>query len=124
MSCISSKWFSSLFLTSFSSSKAFGIETDRDVLLFLLSIIGCGVLIPATTSSPWAFGNHSPKKTFSPVEGFRVKATPVPQFFPRFPKTIACTFTAVPIEEEIFSKDLYSFALFPFQLSNTAATAP
>ena len=80
--------------------------------------------MPATTSSPWAFGNHSPKKIFSPVEGFLVKATPVPQSFPRFPKTIACTLTAVPIEEDIFSKLLYSLALFPFQLSKTAAIAP
>ena len=45
--------------------------------------------MPATTSSPWASGNHSPKKTFSPVDGFLVKATPVPQFLPMFPKTIA-----------------------------------
>ena len=87
MSCISSKWFSSFFLTTFNSLNAFGITADKEFLL--LPKTGWGVLMPATTSSPWALGSHSPKKTFSPVEGFLVKATPVPQFFPRFPKTIA-----------------------------------
>ena len=33
---------------------------------------------------------------FSPVEGLRVKATPVPLPVPMLPKTIACTLTAVP----------------------------
>ena len=32
---------------------------------------------------------YSPKKFFSPVEGFLVKATPVEQSSPIFPKTIA-----------------------------------
>ena len=31
-----------------------------------------------------------------PVEGLRVKSTPVAQSSPRLPKTIACTLTAVP----------------------------
>ena len=30
---------------------------------------GRGVRMPATTSSPCAFGSHSPKKRFSPVLG-------------------------------------------------------
>ena len=52
--------------------------------------------MPATTSSPWALTRNSPKKRRSPVEGSRVNATPVPEVSPRFPKTIACTVTAVP----------------------------
>jgi hypothetical protein len=53
--------------------------------------------MPATTSSPWALGRNSPKKTFSPVAGLRVKATPVAQSSPRFPKTMHWTLTAVPM---------------------------
>src|SRR6266550_2878710 len=37
--------------------------------------IGSGVRMPATTSSPCAFGRYSPKKRCSPVDGLRVKAT-------------------------------------------------
>ena len=33
---------------------------------------------------------------FSPVEGSRVKHTPVAQSVPMLPNTIACTLTAVP----------------------------
>ena len=58
--------------------------------------IGCGVRMPATTSSPCAFGRYSPKKRRSPVEGSRVNATPVAESSPRLPKTMACTLTAVP----------------------------
>jgi hypothetical protein len=32
----------------------------------------------------------------SPVDGLRVKATPVAEVSPMLPKTIDCTFTAVP----------------------------
>ena len=35
-------------------------------------------------------------KLLSPVDGLRVKATPVAEVSPILPKTIACTFTAVP----------------------------
>ena len=56
----------------------------------------CGVLIPATTSSPCALIKYSPNKFAAPVDGFRVKATPVPLLFPIFPKTIAWILTAVP----------------------------
>ncbi len=55
-----------------------------------------GVRIPATTSSPCALERYSAKNFFSPVEGFRVKPTPVPEFSPMFPKTIAWTLQAVP----------------------------
>ena len=58
--------------------------------------IGSGVRMPATTSSPCAFGRYSPKNFFSPVEGLRVNATPVAQSSPMLPKTIDCTLTAVP----------------------------
>ena len=57
---------------------------------------GSGVRMPATTSSPCALGSHSPKKRRSPVEGSRVKATPVAESSPRLPKTIAWTLHAVP----------------------------
>jgi hypothetical protein len=52
---------------------------------------------PATTSSPWAFGSHSPNKRRAPFFGSRVNATPVAESSPMLPNTIACTFTAVPI---------------------------
>ncbi len=55
-----------------------------------------GVLMPATTSSPCAFIRNSPYSFFSPVEGLRVKATPVPESLPMLPNTMACTLTAVP----------------------------
>ena len=58
--------------------------------------MGRGVRMPATTSSPWAFIRYSPYSFFSPVEGLRVKATPVPQSSPMLPKTMPCTLTAVP----------------------------
>jgi hypothetical protein len=48
---------------------------------------------------------YSPVKISSPVAGSRVKATPVAEVFPMFPKTIACTFTAVPHSSGI----LFSF---------------
>ena len=58
--------------------------------------IGCGVRMPATTSSPCAFIRNSPYSFFSPVAGLRVKATPVPEVSPILPNTMDCTFTAVP----------------------------
>ncbi len=65
---------------------------------FSSSLIGFGVLIPATTSSPWALNKYSPNNVFSPVDGFLEKATPVPQSSPMLPNTIDWTFTAVPHE--------------------------
>ena len=56
--------------------------------VFVSSLSGLGVRSPATTSSPCAFVNHSPKNLFSPVAGFLVKATPVAEFSPVLPKTI------------------------------------
>ena len=44
--------------------------------------MGWGVRTPATTSSPWALIRYSPKIPFSPVAGFLVKATPVPEVSP------------------------------------------
>ncbi len=64
-------------------------------------MIGWGVRMPATTSSPWAFIRYSPKSSFSPVLGLRVKATPVALSSPMLPKTIVCTLTAVPSLSEI-----------------------
>ena len=58
--------------------------------------MGCGVRMPATTSSPCAFTRNSPKKRRSPDDGSRVKQTPVPDVSPRLPKTMAITVTAVP----------------------------
>ncbi len=60
------------------------------------------VRMPATTSSPWALVRYSPKSTFSPVFGSRVKATPVPESSPMLPKTIVTTLTAVPRSWAIF----------------------
>ena len=58
--------------------------------------IGSGVRIPATTSSPCALTRNSPKSVRSPVDGSRVKQTPVPDVSPLLPNTIWTTLTAVP----------------------------
>ena len=47
-----------------------------------------GVRIPATTSSPCAFGKYSAEILFSPVAGSLEKATPVPDVSPLLPKAI------------------------------------
>jgi len=47
--------------------------------------------VPATTSSPCAFIRISPKNSLLPLEGLRVKPTPVPLVSPRLPKTMLCT---------------------------------
>src|SRR5512139_3755455 len=95
-----------------------GIADSRDGRCFVSSVLpasftGLGVLIPATTSSPWALGSHSPKNIFSPVAGFLVKATPVAELSPVLPKTIDWTFTAVPHSSGIFSILRYDTARFP-----------
>ncbi len=51
----------------------------------LATLTAWGVRTPATTSSPWALGSHSPKKRRSPVDGSRVNATPVPESSPMLP---------------------------------------
>lgn len=43
-----------------------------------------------------AGSQHPPYSLRSPVEGLRVKHTPVPLVGPMLPNTMACTFTAVP----------------------------
>jgi len=48
-----------------------------------------GVLIPATISSPCAFNRTSPNILFSPVDGFLVNKTPVPDLSLKFPNTIS-----------------------------------
>ena len=83
----------------------------------------CGVLIPATTSSPWAFIRYSPNNLFSPVDGFLVKATPVPDVIPMLPNTIDWMFTAVPRFPGISFSFLYTMALGLFQDLNTASIA-
>ena len=60
-----------------------------------------GVRMPATTSSPWAFCRNSPYSTCSPVEGSRLKQTPVPELSPRLPNTIWQMFAAVPRSSEM-----------------------
>ena len=82
-----------VFLSS--SSYASGI-------LSLKVSMGSGVLIPATTSSPWALMRYSPYSLFSPVEASRVKSTPVAEVSPMLPYAMACTFTAVPLRPLIF----------------------
>ena len=52
--------------------------------------------MPATTSSPCALMRNSPYSASAPVEGSRVKATPVADVSPMLPNTMACTVTAVP----------------------------
>ena len=64
---------------------------------------GSVMRMPATTSSPCAFLRKSPYGAFSPVDGLRVNATPVPESSPLLPNTIVCTLTAVPRSSGIFS---------------------
>ena len=52
--------------------------------------------MPATTSSPWALSRNSPYSSLTPVDGLRVKQTPVAEPSPRLPNTICMTLTAVP----------------------------
>ncbi len=61
------------------------------------SVTGSGVRVPATTSSPWLCARYSPNSPGSPVTGLRVNTTPDPESSERFPNTIDCTTTAVPI---------------------------
>ncbi|MOA47140.1 hypothetical protein D3C78_1697470 [compost metagenome] len=56
----------------------------------------CGVRMPATTSSPCALIRNSPYSLASPVEGLRVKATPVAEVSPMLPNTMDWMLTAVP----------------------------
>src|SRR3989339_1354545 len=91
---------------------------------FVASFNGDGVLIPATTSSPWAFTSHSPKNLCSPVAGFLVKHTPVAELLPMLPNTIACTLVAVPQSCGMPSILRYEIARAPFQLLNTAPIPP
>ena len=75
---------------------------------------------PETTSSPWALARKSPEGSGSPVISSRLKATPDPEVSPLLPKTICCTFTAVPHASGIPFSRRYSAARLPFQDSNTA----
>ncbi len=71
-----------------------GDDSATGVAMSLIRLVG---RMPATTSSPWAFTRKSPSISFSPVVTFRVVATPVPEFAPRLPNTIATIVTAVPM---------------------------
>jgi hypothetical protein len=54
------------------------------------------------------------------VEGSRVKATPVAEFWPLLPKTIVWTFTAVPSRPRMSFNSRYLIARGLFQEPNTA----
>ena len=84
--------------------------------------IGSGVRIPATTSSPCAFARNSPHTPGSPVDGSRVKHTPVPEVSPRLPKTIWTMFTAVPRSSGMACARRYTWARGVSHESNTALT--
>ena len=47
--------------------------------------------------------NSNGSNLCSPVDGLRVKPTPVPEVSPMLPNTMACTLAAVPMESGIFS---------------------
>ena len=81
-SCMSRKCCSSFSRVRNNSSKLSGISST-------ISAIFLGVRTPATTSSPCASIRYSPYRTFSPVAGSRVNATPVALFSPKFPNTMA-----------------------------------
>ena len=59
--------------------------------------MGMGVLVPATTSSPWALKRSSPNMPLLPSLGFLVNRTPLPLSQPMFPKTMVWTLHAVPM---------------------------
>ena len=82
-----------------------------------------GVRMPATTSSPCAFGRNSPYSPRSPLPGLREKSTPVPLSSPRLPNTIAMMMHAVPMSWEIPWNSRYVMARGLFQELNTASTA-
>ena len=82
-----------------------------------------GVRTPETTSSPCAFTRKSPDGSGAPVISSRENATPEHERSPRFPKTICCTFTAVPQSSGIWFWRLYATARSPAQESKTAAIA-
>ena len=60
----------------------------------------------------------------SPVDGSRVKHTPVAQSLPMLPNTMACTFTAVPQLAGMSCSRRYVLARGFIQLPNTAEIAP
>ncbi len=64
-----------------------------EVLAVQLALAGGGVTCDARTC---ALMRYSPYSLRSPVEGLRVKHTPVPLVGPMLPYAMACTFTAVP----------------------------
>ncbi len=103
-------------MVSSSCSNAFGSE------LRIVSI-GCGVRMPATTSSPWAFARNSPYSPVAPVDGSRVNATPVPERSPLLPKTICTTLTAVPRSSAISCARRYTWARGLSHDAKTARTA-
>ena len=78
---------------------------------------------PETTSSPCAFSRKSPDGVGSPVISSREKATPEHELSPLFPKTICCTFTAVPQSSGMWLMRRYSTARLPVHESNTAVMA-
>ena len=86
-----------------------------------ISASGWGVRMPATTSSPWAFRRYSPYSSGSPVEGLRVKATPVAESSPMLPNTICTTLTAVPRSSAMWYSRRYVRARGVFHDWNTAS---
>ena len=87
-------------------------------------LIGSGVRIPATTSSPWLLARNSPNSPGSPVAGLRVNTTPEPESADKLPNTMDCTTTAVPRSCAMRSRFRYAMARGPFQLRKTASMAP
>mmetsp|Transcript_24141 Transcript_24141/g.91101 ORF Transcript_24141/g.91101 Transcript_24141/m.91101 type:complete len:360 (+) Transcript_24141:1168-2247(+) len=85
----SRKCFSRRFTVARSSAYSSGLRASS-------SAMGRGEREPLTTSSPCALNRYSPKSMSSPVEGLRVKSTPVPESSSRLPYTMAITLTAVP----------------------------
>jgi hypothetical protein len=71
------------------------LKSPHDTKKFVMCIwqamaaSGSQARVPDTTSSPWALMRKSPYGSFAPVDGLRVKATPVPDDEPMFPYTIA-----------------------------------
>mmetsp|Transcript_58391 Transcript_58391/g.142801 ORF Transcript_58391/g.142801 Transcript_58391/m.142801 type:complete len:326 (+) Transcript_58391:1457-2434(+) len=115
-SCMSPKCFSNRFMFLTNWSYASGRT-------FFIVAMGSGVRIPATTSSPCALMRYSPSISFFPVEGQRENATPVPELFPAFPKTMTCMLQAVPIRPLMFLISRYFTARVEFQLPKTALMA-
>mmetsp|Transcript_14325 Transcript_14325/g.35472 ORF Transcript_14325/g.35472 Transcript_14325/m.35472 type:complete len:246 (+) Transcript_14325:2367-3104(+) len=114
MSCMSFMWRSRPVVMASSSLYVSG---KRSAII----LIGTGVRVPATTSSPCAFIRNSPNSSCVPLAGLRVKHTPVPLLSLMLPYTMVWMLTAVPFRPVILLISRYFCARGMFQERKTAS---